>query len=109
MQLKYNQPIDSYDNFSERFTEKNHTNVFLTYKQQIEKSQLFEFYQKDTTQLKWIVDKEPATFKQWYTYKYYGDKYIWPGERLGHLDEHAHNVLAGQIIDMVSTQKVTNN
>jgi hypothetical protein len=70
---------------------------------------LFEFYRNDTTRIKWIVDEEPATFKQWYTYKYYGDKYIWPNDRLGHLDEHAHNVLAGQIIDMVSTQKVTDN
>tara|TARA_B110000908_G_scaffold59196_1_gene71897 strand:- start:12794 stop:13756 length:963 start_codon:yes stop_codon:yes gene_type:complete len=109
MQLKYNQPNDSYNNFSERFTEKNHTTVFLTHGHQIEKSHLFEFYRNDTTRIKWIVDEEPATFKQWYTYKYYGDKYIWPNDRLGHLDEHAHNVLAGQIIDMVSTQKVTDN
>jgi hypothetical protein len=59
----------------------------------------------DNKQLKWIIDEKPVTFKQWYTYKYFGDKYIWPKERLGHLDDHAHNVLASQIIDKLSASK----
>ena len=104
MRLKYNQPVDSYDTFSEKFNEKKHTDFFLTHGHQIEKSHLFEFYRNDTTRIKWVIDERPVPFKQWYSYKYYGDKYIWPNDRLGHLDNHAHNVLASQIIDNMSNR-----
>jgi len=102
MQLKYNQPKDSYHDFSDKFTEKEHTDFFLTHGQQMEKSRLFEFYRNDPTRVKWVIDERPVPFKQWYSYKYYNDKYIWPKGRLGHLDDHAHNVLATQIIDHMS-------
>ena len=52
MQLKYNQPKDSYHDFSDKFTEKEHTDFFLTYGQQMEKSRLFEFYRNDPTRVK---------------------------------------------------------
>jgi hypothetical protein len=102
MRLKYNQPKDSYHDFSDKFTEKEHTDFFLTHGQQMEKSRLFEFYRNDPTRVKWVIDERPVPFKQWYSYKYYNDKYIWPKGRLGHLDDHAHNVLATQIIDHMS-------
>jgi hypothetical protein len=104
MRLKYNQPKDSYHDFSDKFTEKEHTDFFLTHGQQMEKSRLFEFYRNDPTRVKWVIDERPVPFKQWYSNKYYNDKYIWPKDRLGHLDDHAHNVLASQIIDHMSNR-----
>jgi hypothetical protein len=76
---------------------------FLTHTMDTENSELYKFYQNDTTRIDWVkevgVDPEPYSFKQWYTEKNYGDRDMWPNGRLGHLDGEGHRVLAEFIKD----------
>ena len=67
---------------------------------EIDNTPLLNGYRADSNFIRWKVEDNAASYKDWYFHN--NNLTTWPGDRIGHLDEQAHNELADIILEKIN-------
>ena len=100
--VQADQSYNSYKNSLQGFS-KNNLDKILVHDEDKACSQLFDYYNQDTSKLTWQIaetDAQPLSFVDWYMREYYNNyQHDWPDNRMGHLGPNAHEVLSNTVIN----------